>query len=76
MQRVENSKRVISSPAEARISFYAASPKLKIVHSQDPAVIVSTARVKNMNKYIIVAQRKPSPEPNKPSVYVCVLMLA
>ncbi|CAB1106193.1 unnamed protein product [Ectocarpus sp. CCAP 1310/34] len=35
MQRAEDSKRVISSPAEARISWYAASPNLIIVHSQD-----------------------------------------
>ncbi|CAB1102146.1 unnamed protein product [Ectocarpus sp. CCAP 1310/34] len=44
MQRAEDSKRVISSPAEARISWYAASPNLIIVHSQDPTVIVSAAR--------------------------------
>ncbi|CAB1108067.1 unnamed protein product [Ectocarpus sp. CCAP 1310/34] len=43
MQRAEDSKRVISSPAEARISWYAASPNLMIVHFRDPTVIVSAA---------------------------------
>ncbi|CAB1101511.1 unnamed protein product [Ectocarpus sp. CCAP 1310/34] len=71
MQRAEDSKRVISSPAEARvlwILWYAASPNLIIVHSQDPTVIVSAARLlkQNSNTYTAIAPHMPSPEPRKP----------